>query len=294
MKRIGALILGLLVIQGVNNRHIFAEPTTKQWAVIMNISGRQRMLSQKMSKEALLAAAQVDVEANRQNLKQTMSLFETSLNGLIDGDDSLNLPKCEFEDILGQLEKVRLLYAEMQSAINIVVSGGKPSHFDLQKIAKASLPLLNAMDKAVRMFEEEARKVMDKDPTIATVINIAGRQRMLSQKIAKEALLMYLKIDIESQSEYLLKSIALFEKSLNGLKDSNAEMGLPGTKDEAIKEQLEVVRSYWVVFKPKAEKFSSLSMEYISKEEIASLAVLSMNLLKESDKAVSMYETSAK
>ena len=97
----------------------------------------------------------------------------------------------------------------------------------MQQIAKASLPLLTAADKAVQMFEAEAKKVLTKDPALALVINVAGRQRMISQKMAKEALLIYLKIDPANQAEALKKSIVLFENSLKGLKFGDSKPAFP-------------------------------------------------------------------
>ena len=60
-------------------------------AVGVNISGRQRMLSQKMSKEALAISAGINEEANRASLGKTHALFQKSHSGLIKGDAALGL-----------------------------------------------------------------------------------------------------------------------------------------------------------------------------------------------------------
>ena len=55
---------------------IGAQATTKQeMGVVINLAGKQRMLTQKMSKEILLIAAGVDVDANKENLKKTATLL---------------------------------------------------------------------------------------------------------------------------------------------------------------------------------------------------------------------------
>ena len=181
-------------------------PYPEQWGVIMNISGRQRMLSQKMSKEALLVAAKINPEENKNKLKDTMKLFETSLQALMEGNAAMNIPVCELPEILEQLEKVQTLYADLNVIFAKMVEGEVADIVEMQQIAKASLPLLTAADKAVQMFGEEAKKVLVKDPALALVINIAGRQRMLSQKMAKEALLIHLKVDAANQAESLKKT----------------------------------------------------------------------------------------
>ena len=209
-----------------------------------------------------MVAANINAEENRKKLKETMKLFETSLRALRNGDAAMNIPACEFPDIVEQLEKVQMFYDEIDVVFDKTVEGGVPDNFDMQQIAKASLPLLTAADKAVQMFEVEAKKVLTKDPTLALVINVAGRQRMISQKMAKEALLIYLKIDPVNQAESLKKSTVLFENSLKGLKFEDSETGLPPTKSEEIIYQLDIVDASWIILKPKLEKISTQFLAY--------------------------------
>ena len=296
MKKTG-VILGIFAIffaySGLGQ--VSAAPTAEQWAAVMNVSGRQRMLSQKMSKEALMIAANINPEENRKNLKDTIALFEKSLEGLISGDPAMNLPACEQENILEQLERVKLLYQEMNQSLAKTVEGGVAEYDDMKQIAKASLPLLNAADKAVQMFNQEAQKVLVKDPTLATVINISGRQRMLSQKIAKEALLLYMKVDIDVQSQALSQTLGLFDKSLKALEFGDSEMGVPPTKDEGIIAQLKVVEAPWLILKPVVDKIAtSVKLYAVSKDDINTVCALAATLLTESNKAVSMYEKVAK
>ncbi|HAS45521.1 MAG TPA: hypothetical protein DCS93_33865 [Microscillaceae bacterium] len=63
---------------------------------IINISGRQRMLSQKITKEAILILqAKNEVEFNKRQVKLTaaLDLWNRSHQGLLKGDSSLNLPE---------------------------------------------------------------------------------------------------------------------------------------------------------------------------------------------------------
>ena len=108
LKKVGliSLILALGRVMAISAN--FAAVSNEQWGVIMNLSGRQRMLSQKMTKEALLATSGINAEENRKNLKETMNTFERVLKGLRDGDASLNLPACENEEITAKLDKINL------------------------------------------------------------------------------------------------------------------------------------------------------------------------------------------
>ena len=62
--------------------------TASEYATVINLAGRQRMLTQKMSKEVLLVALGHDADANKANLRNTASLFDRTLKGLKDGDSA--------------------------------------------------------------------------------------------------------------------------------------------------------------------------------------------------------------
>jgi len=71
----------------------------------------------------------------------------------------------------------------------------------------------------------------------STVINIAGRQRMLSQRIIKCAFGFNQAKDDTERTHYLeelKKSVALWEYSRNGLLYGNEELGLPGRNSTTI------------------------------------------------------------
>lgn len=71
----------------------------------------------------------------------------------------------------------------------------------------------------------------------ARVINIAGRQRMLSQKISKSALALAGSSDAEGKSRYLAElssSLDLWQLSHHGLLQGDPELGLPGSNSRQI------------------------------------------------------------
>ena len=70
-----------------------------------------------------MLAAGINAEENRGKLKETMKLFETSLNALMNGDAAMNIPACEFPEISEQLEKVQTFYNEMDAVFDKAVEG---------------------------------------------------------------------------------------------------------------------------------------------------------------------------
>ena len=71
------------------------------------------------------------------------------------------------------------------------------------------------------------------------VVNIAGRQRMLSQKITKASLYIAHTTSPEATDRYrteLREALALWERSHKGLQQGDQEMGLPGNNSNEIRE----------------------------------------------------------
>ncbi len=259
--------------------------TKQQSGTVINLAGKQRMLTQKMSKEALFIAKGIDVDANTASLKKTAALFDKTLKGLALGDESLNLPKTQNAEILAQLQKVTGLWATFKANIDKVI-GGNSDKATLEAIAKENIPLLKNMNKAVQMYAKASGSKLD--PQMAKTINLAGKQRMLTQKMTKELLLVANGIDASANTENTKKTVALFEKTLNGLIKGDESLGLKGTKDANILKQLEVVQKLLANYKPIIEKVDT------SDEALKKALKLNIPLLKNMNKAVKMYEASIK
>ena len=131
----------------------------------------------------------------------------------------------------------------------------------------------------------------------AVVINIAGRQRMLSQKTIKETYTISLS-ESEKAAEYrkkLRKTVDLFEKSIHGLKDGDIEVGLPPTTNPEILAQINKVHDIWAGIHESAEIIITVEdktdKRYLSAIEF--LGAKNEDLLHEVDKMVHMYEMAA-
>ncbi len=73
---------------------------------------------------------------------------------------------------------------------------------------------------------------------------------MLTQKMAEESLLVYLQIDSQENKKALRQTATLFDKTLQGLKHGDRGLSLPGTQEESIRVQLDVVIDIWNRFRP--------------------------------------------
>ena len=252
---------------------------------VINLAGKQRMLTQKMSKEALLVAKGIDADANKANLKGTVALFDKTLKGLMDGDADLGLPETKDPAIRAQLGKVQQLWNGLKPAMESAIAGDTGASV-LNTIAAKNLPLLKEMNKAVKMYEKAAGSTLA--PEMAKTINLAGKQRMLTQKMTKELLLIANGIDADANKANLKGTVALFDKTLKGLVNGDADLGLPKTEDKAILAQLGKVQKLWDAYKPIVASADT------SDAALKKAAELNLPLLKEMNKAVGMYAAAAK
>ena len=116
------------------------------------------------------------------------------MKGLRDGDESLGLPPTTSRRILRQIDyKIKPLWESFFGNIQSIIEAGSVSSEQLAAVAQNNLPLLKEMNKCVKLYEKDASKAgMKSDPGLAVTINLAGKQRMLTQKINKEFLLVHI------------------------------------------------------------------------------------------------------
>ncbi|MCA9408075.1 MAG: type IV pili methyl-accepting chemotaxis transducer N-terminal domain-containing protein, partial [Candidatus Omnitrophica bacterium] len=268
--------------------------SAEEYGRILNLAGRQRMLSQKMSKEALFVLAGINPEVNKINLGKTRDLFVLTHKGLKEGSVELQLPETENKEILLQLATVEEIFEKLNPLFEKVISSGNLSQEDIGALQKDNLFLLKEMNQAVLMYEKEAGSVLQGDNTLTTIINLAGKQRMLSQKIAKEILFVYLNFNEDENQKALIETSKLFYKTLLGLKSGDGDLGLPGTTDSAILAQLDVIDNVWQNINPTIKTIEIMGNKGITRLEIAIIDALNPPLLVESNKAVVLFEQLAK
>jgi hypothetical protein len=258
--------------------------TTKQLAVSINLAGKQRMLSQKMTKEALLVKAGIDKKENLKKLKSSRDLFDKTLKGLQHGDKSLKLKKCKNSAVQDQLKTVQKIWKTFDKQIQKVLNN-KADKSTYKKLQSQNMTLLKEMNKAVTLYVKQSKKGTS---TRAQAVNLCGKERMLTQKIAKDLMFIANNIDVKNNSKDLKKTAKLFEKILKGLQHGDSSLGLEGTKLPKIQKQLKVGEKLFKEIKPTFKK--SIKNKKTAQKTITKLDTL----LVEMNKAVTLFEKSIK
>lgn len=120
----------------------------------INVAGRQRMLSQRIAKEAMLVEAGIE---QRAVLEKTISLFERSHRAIVDGDPAQNMKQITNPEILAQLQKVEGLWKTYKGLLLQHIDNA--SNDTLSEIHKQSPVVLKEMNKAVVMMTKESSSI---------------------------------------------------------------------------------------------------------------------------------------
>src|SRR3990167_324062 len=131
----------------------------------INKSGRQRMLSQNILKNHLALALDVDVVRARQELDRSVALFEEQLQELQE-----YAPSRQVHDSLTVVEPLWQDYRTLAL--------GPASQASAAQLLERNNALLKSCHQVVLELQEFAGR------DSAQMVNISGRQRMLSQRIA--------------------------------------------------------------------------------------------------------------
>ena len=135
------------------------------------------------------------------------------------------------------------------------------------------------------------------------IINLAGRQRMLTQKITKELFIFLSETNVEKKSKMktqTLKTVEVFNKTLYALKNGGeAPTTLkmdkfkycPKPKNIKIEQQLAKVEKLWLAFKNNVS--SALNNESADESLINSLKKDNIKVLTSMNKAVGMMQKEA-
>ena len=227
-------------------------------AEAINISGRQRMLTQRMMKNYLLIGADVKADKASGQLDDAVALFEEQFLKLRDYSPT--------NAISSRLDSVESLWIPHRSQII-----GQPSRQDLQPLLQTNLALLKACDDVVKEIEKYAQVES------ARLVNISGRQRMLSQKIAKVYTALYWRVDSPELKTEFAAAIDLFEQSLTeleGYTDNTPEL----------KDSLRKVRNQWNFSQ------SGFNLESTGTYVPTVISVTTESILKKMDEITMQYQ----
>jgi len=236
----------------------WAEISTLSSAI--NKAGRQRMLTQRIVKAYCLVGMGVQSNTHKRQLNGAIALFETQLAEL-----KVFAPTAEIADALAQVEELWTPFKEIAAA--------PASKEGADRLLEINDGVLAAAHKVVVMLAEHSGTEVGK------LVNIAGRQRMLSQRLAKFYMARAWGIERPEIQPEMKKAGDQFEAALMG-ELVNSDQNTP-----ALQAELAKAVKQWGLYK------RGLQLEQDSGDYIpVIMAATSENLLKIMNKITGLYE----
>lgn len=167
-------------------------------AEAMNLSGMQRMLSQRMAKTYLMIGSGVRAEVANEQFDQSLAKFESNYQALNE-----YAPNTEIRQALASAGTIWQEYRQL--LLN------SPSRESAPQVLAMSDQLLAQSEKVVQLIQLNSGK------SAALLVNRSGRQRMLSQRIAKLYLARSWRLPGDDLERQFQQAVDEFDLALNEL-----------------------------------------------------------------------------
>jgi hypothetical protein len=293
LKKINLFLLIIILAVPISAKDVRLELTSlikgafakqKSLSGVIDLATNNKMLSQKMAKCAVLIKNGISVESNHKILIQSAKEFDSFIDGMYNGNESLKLKKESDKQILKELDEVNEVWKEFQLQVKNLYKDGKVNKDAYKYIIDNNEKLLRISHKLTQTIQSKVILNTNDNQVIVNTLKFADRQKMLTQKMLKEKFLVYTKENAKRNNVKLRGSIILFRNGLNGLMNGDDKRGIAKVTSKPIQQKLKEMQ---VLYNESEELYIKHNVNF---DEIKGLAVLDRKLLDLSIEVVTMIK----
>merc|ERR1719487_457861 len=210
---------------------------------------------------------------------------------MFNGNTEASIAAPPDELVLDGLGAVKAQWDIIRPPLEVALVASKPNQTVINKVINNNIPLLQKSNDIVNAYVSAANQAGANTPGV--LVNTAGRQRMLSQKMSKESLMVNL--GISTSADVLQTTMDEFQDAHSGMLRGVEFLGLPPTVNMCTLWQMRRVSYLWTTCKPHVQAVIETAGEEekaskdLQEAAIVEIAALNVPLLEEMNKAVGLY-----
>ena len=249
----------------------------------IKLADRQRLLSEQMGRSICLVMGQIDAGSESDKARGSADLFDSTMRALRTGDENMGLLAEDNAEILAALENVEAISRTYRAA-TLQVGAGDLHSVPVSQILRLSDPLLAQSNALLATIEAVYDNGIGTGH--AKTIELARRQTMLTQKLAKEICFVNLKVDRATMLARLSSTVEEFERAQIALEQGGVTQGIEKPTPKTAK-KLAAVRMLWDEFALLARSVEAGTT--LSNAELEAMVDLSNRILFKCKQAARSY-----
>ena len=228
-----------------------------------------------------------DIETARYDLQHVHDNFEAVLHGLEHGDRALGMPGEETSPrILQAIAKTHELWDPMEEASRHMLEGTSTPK-EVAIITEGYHDLFEQTDIMAADVSGEYTNPQELLQSDATILNFAGRQRMLAQRMTRAVCELASDVHVDVAISELTATVDMFDLSLVALRDGYPAAGVNPPPNETVKKSLEDAYALWQANRGIYDTI--LSGTHATADDVAASNAMTRELMVSMNNVITLY-----
>jgi len=254
----------------------------------ISLAARNKMLSQQIAKDAAKIVTKIREKEARSDIMIHSNEFDRTIQAFINGDKKLGVEALSNPLAKEQLHEIVSLWQPFYGAVKKLAKSKKTDVLSFVFIHRNNERLLALSHKLTQTLKSQRKFKTTFSPIIEHTLKFLDRERFLTQKMLKEKLLIFRKIDVKRNNVRLSGSFILFEHTLDGLLHGDKKRGFIAITNKAIRAKVLQLDKEW----KKVSNIYKFKKRGLSKKDILKLDSNNELMLQITEELVHMVENS--